>query len=141
MNVIDTIENAFSKATFAVFFPSEDRNKHPSIVVISFEVPQGQEEYNLLLDNYQNNELTLVVSRNNKRLDLSIVDKQTADCVNIRGLGYRESELTEFISSEPADTSFVFVIAYRERNAPRGVNIIATRKPFKPLVVGRYTIL
>ena len=129
MTDINKIENEFNRAKSVDF--RTIRNS-PSIVSLIFDAVDDNivAAYNLLLDmKIPSNKTTLVVKKNDKTVDLSIVFKDTADAINIKGLNYDLNKLDNFA---PEHNAFAFGIGvFLSDNK---VGNTATRDPFNFLV-------
>lgn len=138
MTIIDKIEKSLGTATAIQFFPTPDYNKEPPVIVLTFDKPQdGADGYNLLLDNYKDKNASLVVLKNGNKIDISIVAKDTADAINIKHLNFDNNQLADFLTKEPKDRRFVFVIGFISSGQ---LTFTATRQPFSPVLLDKYEI-
>lgn len=139
MSTIDKIEKELEQAFSIQFFPTQDYDKEPPVVVLTFSKQHGGASgYNLMLDNFKSKEITLVIFSNPDALDISLVHKPTGNAVNVKGLKYDNEQLRSFIASEPKDRRFVFAIGFISID---GLSITATREPFTPLLVDKYEVI
>ena len=140
MTIIDQIEQSFRTATSVQFHPTDNYEKEPPVVALVFDRQHdGATGYNLLLDNYQNKDTTLVINKRDKKyLDISLVNKLTADAINVNNLTYDNTQLTDFFNKEPKDRKFVFVIAFIDEGR---LTFTATREPYLPFWVDKYHTL
>jgi hypothetical protein len=138
MTVIDKIENSLGVATAIQFFPTPDYNKEPPVIVLTFDKPHdGVDGYNLLLDNYKDNNTSLVIFNSGNRLNISIVAKDTADAINIKDLNFDKNQLEDFLKKEPKDRRFAFAIGFVSGGQ---LALTATRDPFSPVLLDKYEI-
>jgi len=137
---IDNIENSLQHATQIGFHTTDNYEKEPPAILLGFDNPQkGVSGYDQLIDKFQNNETTLIILKDqtSNTLDISIVSKVTGDAINIKQLKYLTDNLNNFINKEPKDRRFILLIGY---NPATGTHIVATRKPFSPMVIDKYEV-
>lgn len=138
MTIIDKIEKSFQTASSIEFHPSRDLEKEPSVIILVFDKERaGADTYNLLLDNYGNKELVIVISPSKSTLDISFVSKKTADTINLKNLRYDKNQLESFLAIQPKNECFVFAIGF---NSNGKLVLTATREPFSPLLIYKYEI-
>lgn len=88
-----------------------------------------------MLDFYHTKQTRLLLSIRNGQLDATLVDELSGISVPIRRCRYEAAELAIFLAQQPAAAAFIFAIG-TERE--QGQELIATRSPYAPFVVGSY---
>jgi len=138
MTAIGSIEQELQRAISIWFQCSPDYSKYPPVVALVFsDKTTGIAGYDLLLDNFKNCDLVLVLFKKENRLDISLVNRTNGDAINLKNLQFEPAQLKQFVETEAETRPFALAIGSLVKGE---LVLTSTRAPFSPLLVSQYQI-
>lgn len=139
MSFIKEAEIELSKASEVLFMPTSDLEKEPSVVMLLFSTDKIQEAmpiFNDLSLKYDPYQLTMtVLVQSNMKIDLSIIDVDSADSINIKGLNYDPQSFKEFCEVTPSTWRFVILIGFKDISG-----MPSYLRSIKPVALAGYSV-
>lgn len=120
------IETNISAATNVSFLKTRDyRTSPPTIALVfhlkDFDSKKHPDTYNNIFTHFKNGQTTIVLRKQNQLLDLSIVDRETANSINLYGLKYDIAELEDFSKNTEKDWGIAFVLGFFDKEGYIGL--------------------
>ena len=111
-------EESFQKAIKLSFLKSIDYSKEPPVIAIIFSNDKdGIESYKFLQNELTKDEISIVFRpKENKKMNLSIVDNKNSKVFNVYDLDYSKAELTDFRQTGEFGKYCVFCISQITNN-------------------------
>lgn len=140
MNNVDLIEKVFNKAQNVVF-EIESGNK-PGKVALFFKSEDSQkasEAYVTLQRIFPTINSTLLIKKNEKTIDISIINKETGDAINVKSVNYDINELDIFTQTLRMNCMTAFICAFIKNGNFHIISPVPINE-FRPFLIGTYSI-
>ena len=140
MTISDTIEQCFLSNEIIIDV-AQNFEKEPNVfALVVSDINKAAKGYVMLHDHYKDRKITLLVHKNNDRLDISLVIKDTADTINIKTLKYDKTHFDNFLKVGTNDQRMAFVLS-TGKHPTGGIMLLPINQMLSPILLDKYSIV